>query len=310
MRPVDINKLVEDLGRMIQETFSRAIGFSFELAPELPVLNGDGNKLQQVIMNLCVNARDAMPDGGRLRVCTRIQDGAGIVKMGGDALTAYACIDVSDTGCGMSPEVKARIFEPFFTTKDKDKGTGLGLAVVYGIVTGHGGILDVQSTVGKGTTFSVYLPLPAADAEAVLVDDGGVSRSAEIPPGTETLLVVEDEPGIRRMFSTAFAEAGYEVSCVSNGAEAVEFLLNRAAPLDAVLLDLNLPEVSGLQVRNLLARTRPSTRIIIVSGHVPPDLRVELEKDGSIIVVSKPCNLGELGKLLRSQLDRVAPSLT
>jgi len=309
MRPVDVNQLVDDLGRMVGETFPRSIRFVFELDPCLPVLKGDHNKLQQVIMNLCVNARDAMPDGGSMRICTRVQDGAGIARLGADAATSYACIEVEDTGQGMGPEVQARIFEPFFTTKEKNSGTGLGLAVVYGIVTGHGGLLDVKSAVGEGTTFSVYLPLPAADEKTGVADRGRASTSAEIPPGKETLLVVEDEPGMRRLFSTAFSEAGYQVSCVANGAEAVEFLLNRSEALDAVLLDLNLPEVGGLQVRNLIARTRPSTRIIIVSGHVSHEMRQELEKDSELIVVGKPCNLGELGKLLRKQLDRTASRL-
>lgn len=306
IKPFDLNHLIEELGGLFMETFPRFISFVFELESSMPHVTGDDNKIQQVIMNLCVNARDAMPDGGQIRVRTRVQPGASIALLGADAGTSYACLEVTDTGQGMSPEVQARIFEPFFTTKEKNSGTGLGLAVVFGIITGHGGLIDVKSTVGMGTTFSVYLPLPAADEATSLAVARRANTSAAIPPGKETLLVVEDEPGVRRMFEAAFSEAGYQVTCAGNGAEAVEFLLNRTEPLDAVLLDLNLPEVSGLQVRNLIARTRPMTRIIIVSGHVPHEMVAELEKDPELVIVTKPCNLSELGKILRKQLDLAA----
>lgn len=301
MEAVNVNRLAKDLGRLFSETFPRTISFDYDIDPMVPAVTGDQDKLQQVIMNLCVNARDAMPDGGQITLRTHRQPGTGIARLGGDPDLQYACIEVQDTGQGMTPEVRARIFEPFFTTKAKNRGTGLGLAVVFGIVKSHGGMLDVISSPGHGTTFKVYLPVAAEEDEAVA---GVTMTSAAIPPGRETLLVVEDEPGLRRLLVSAFSEAGYKVHCAADGAEAVSFLLGRSETLHAVLLDLNLPEVTGMQVRNLLLRTRPATRIIIVSGQVPPELRIELERAGDAVVMGKPCNLSELGRVLRHQLDR------
>lgn len=302
MQPVDLNHAVEELVRMFKETFPRNIDLQTDLQHALPWVQADGNQLQQIVMNLCVNARDAMPGGGRLLLRTCERPGTSLVRMGGDPHLTYASLEVCDSGHGMSPEVLARIFEPFYTTKEKNSGTGLGLAVVYGIVTGHGGLLDVQSVPGRGTTFFVHLPFPQTGAACVadVSEEGG-----GVPPGTERILVVEDEPGVRGLFTTAFGEAGYRVSTAADGAAAVEMLLGSPAHFDAVLLDLNLPRIDGLQVLTAVRRERPGAAVVIVSGHVTPEVRTELERAGDTEIVCKPCGLGELGRAVRRVLARV-----
>jgi two-component system cell cycle sensor histidine kinase/response regulator CckA len=301
LRQVDLNPLIEDIVRLISETFPRDIEFDVQLRESLPTVRADANQLQQVIMNLCVNARDAMHGGGKLSLRTRLQSGGELARLGADAHGRYVTVEVSDTGCGMSAEVKARIFEPFFTTKDKDSGTGLGLAVVVGIVASHGGLIDVQSEPGRGTSFLIHLPLLEQAGPAAGVIESG--SPAVIPRGSEAVLVVEDEPGVRSLLCATLEGSGYRVYSAGDGAEALEFLQG-GDTVDAIILDLNLPRLSGLQVREYLRRTRPSIRMIIVSGHVPPELRADIEQAGDAAIVSKPFSLATLGGALREMLDR------
>ena len=190
---VSLPQLVRELTALLGETFPRTIALDLDLDDTLPDLRGDQNQLQQVIMNLCVNARDAMPSGGTLSISLRRVSGQAIERFNADPTLYYACLDVSDTGIGMSPEVQARIFEPFFTTKQAAGGTGLGLAVVYGIILNHFGFIDVKSKPGQGSTFSVYLPLTSARAGMPAV----TTTFGEFPAGTESVMVVEDEQSLR-----------------------------------------------------------------------------------------------------------------
>jgi two-component system, cell cycle sensor histidine kinase and response regulator CckA len=300
IRQVQLNQLIEDCVRLLRETFPRNIEFVVETRTSLPPVRGDANQLQQVVMNLCVNARDAMRDGGTLTLRTRLQTGSELARQGADVHGKYLTIEVSDTGCGMTPEVKARIFEPFYTTKDKDSGTGLGLAVVVGIISTHGGLIDVQSEPGKGTSFLVHLPLleqAGATTGVIEADSPGV-----IPAGTESVLVVEDEPGVRSLLCVTLENSGYRVFSAADGAEALDFFMKGGERVDVVILDLNLPRLSGLQVREYLRRTRPGIPMVIVSGHVPPELRQDLEQAGDVGIVNKPFSLATLGGVLRSVL--------
>jgi PAS domain S-box-containing protein len=302
VRQVHLSQLVEDIVRMLRETFPRDIAFALETISPLPDVRADSNQLQQVVMNLCVNARDAMPGGGTLTLRTRVQAGAELEQLGADVHGNYVTLEVSDTGCGMSPEVKARIFEPFFTTKSENKGTGLGLAVVVGIVSSHGGLIDVRSTPGEGTTFLIHLPLLEHASSAASVIE--TTSPAAIPRGTEAILVVEDEASVRSLLCATLESSGYRVFSAADGAEAMEFFLARHEPVAAVVLDLDLPRLSGLQVREYLRRTRPDTRLIIASGHVPPELRRDIEQAGDAVIVSKPFSLATLGGVLRHALDQ------
>ncbi|PTY02872.1 hybrid sensor histidine kinase/response regulator [Opitutaceae bacterium EW11] len=301
-RLVSLNQHIQDLGRMCAETFPRTITFQFDLDQELPQISADPNQLQQVIMNLCVNARDAMTGGGRISVSTRKVTGDTIARLGAEAAREYACIKVSDTGCGMPPHVRARIFEPFFTTKQNSGGTGLGLSVVYGIILNHRGFLEVDSTEGVGSTFSIYLPLEAAKT-ATRSSDTSHGLLGDIPPGRETVLIIEDEASLRELLRTVLEPRGYRVLTAADGAEGIDVLLRETAPIDAVLLDLNLPEIGGVEVFRTLRRIRPETKVLVISGNITPEVRRELSDLGQNDFLPKPYQLDELGRRLRAILN-------
>jgi len=298
-KSVPLNQHIKDLGRMCAETFPRTVAFSLDLDETLPSIWADPNQLQQVIMNLCVNARDAMPEGGRVAVSTSRVDGASIVRLGADASRPYICIKVSDTGCGMPPHVRARIFEPFFTTKQNSGGTGLGLAVVYGIVLNHRGFLEVESVEGKGSAFQIYLPLELPKASAL---DGEIAGPvpAAFPCGTETILIVEDEASLRELLCTILEPRGYKVLTASEGTRAVDILMSEPATIDLVLLDLNLPQLNGVDVYKTLRRLRPEAKVIIISGNITPETRRELNAHGQPEFLPKPYQIEELGRRLRT----------
>lgn len=301
--PVDLNQLARDLVALMSETFPRTITFTLDLAEKLPPLLADQTQVQQIVLNLCVNARDAMPDGGSIVVSTAIRLGAELQSRHYTAEPArrYACLSIADSGSGMTPEVCSRIFEPFFTTKQSNQGTGLGLAVVYGIATSHNGFIDVESTVGVGSTFRVYLPL-ASDTTAT----APVTNSSEFPPGTESILVVDDEGPLRMLLSAAFTRKGYKVCTAATGSEAIEMICDKSRPLDAVLLDLNLPGSNGVQVLKVIRTTRPNLPVLVISGHITPEVRAEFQQLNQRDFVQKPYRLDEIGRRLRKLFEQTA----
>jgi two-component system, cell cycle sensor histidine kinase and response regulator CckA len=301
-RAVSLNQHISDLGRMCAETFPKTISFHFQLDESLPQIHADPNQLQQVIMNLCVNARDAMGSGGRITIGTSQVSGASIHRLGGDEARQYACIRVEDTGCGMPPHVRARIFEPFFTTKQNCGGTGLGLSVVYGIILNHRGFLEVDSVEGVGSTFQIYLPLEAARTVSRTADTAP-GLLGDIPPGRETILIVEDEQSLRELLRTVLEPRGYKVLTACDGAEAIDVLLRETGTIDGVLLDLNLPEINGVDVFKTLRRIRPETKVLVISGNITPEVRRELSALGQNEFLSKPYQLDELGRRLRAVLE-------
>ena len=301
-RPVDINALLNELGRLFSETFPRTIEFQFDLGRDLPSLVADPNQLQQVIMNLCVNARDAMGEGGLLRLASSRVSGAQIPDQNADRKRDYVCITIADNGHGMSPDVRTRIFEPFFTTKMKKGGTGLGLSVVYGIVVNHQGVLTVESAPGKGTTFKAYFPILDVK-DSARIEIGTVDRT--VPRGSEHLLIVEDEESLRELLMTAMGELGYSVESAEHGLAAAERLLSGGgADLDAILLDLNLPGMNGIEVLRSVRRIRPELPVIIISGNVGREQREQLERLGVGDVIVKPYSLVDIGQRVRSVLDK------
>ncbi len=296
--PVDLNQLVRDLTTLMSETFPRTVTLHLELQDRLPPLLADHNQLQQIVLNLCVNARDAMPGGGMITLCTRVVPGSAMKRLGADPGHRYACFQVLDTGVGMAPEVRQRIFEPFFTTKQGAQGTGLGLAVVYGIVVAHHGFIDVESSPGNGSTFSVYLPLAESSAAA----QSG-SGSSEFPGGAESLLIVDDEESLRTLLATALARKGYTTTTARSGVDAIELISDMGRHFDAVLLDLNMPGATGIEVLKVIRICRPKVKVVIVSGHITPAARTEFEQLGQRYFVQKPYKLDELGRQLRQLLD-------
>ena len=296
--PLDLNQLVRELVALLAETFPRTVNFGLTLQEGLPPLLADQNQLQQVVLNLCVNARDAMPGGGSLTVATTICSGGAIPQSDAIRDQNYACLSVTDTGTGMTPEVRARIFEPFFTTKQVNQGTGLGLAVVYGIVASHRGFLDVESTPGIGSSFKIYLPL--AEKERVAPP---VASSTDFPGGTGSILVVDDEAPLRNLLQTVLTRKGYKVTCACDGLEGIDMISDPANAFDAVLLDLNMPGASGTVVLSQIKTKRPALKVLMLSGHLTADTRTELERLGQTEFLNKPYLLSEMGRRLRKILD-------
>ena len=301
--PVDLNSLVRELTSLLAQTFPRTVTLHYDLDPKLVHFQGDGNQLQQVVLNLCVNARDAMPDGGSLTITTEIVPLAAVPReklpRGVDPVAQWVCLQVTDTGFGMSPEVRARIFEPFFTTRADHGGNGLGLSVVYGIIQSHHGCLDVTSQPGKGSTFIVYLPIVAGEVAPAqsLKSPRGLSR------GSESVLIVDDEESLRSLLTLILQQSGYRVSAVADGQEAIDFLSDLTHEVDAVLLDLNMPRRSGMEVFKAIHHIRPAIKFVIVSGNIVADVKAELMSLGQTEFLHKPYRLDEVGTRLRSALQ-------
>lgn len=298
--PFDLNQHVRDLVALLAETFPRTVAFNVRLADKLPPLLADQNQVQQILLNLCVNARDAMASGGTITVSTELRHGSDLANITGvDPRKSYACLRVADTGTGITPAVRARLFEPFFTTKPGSQGTGLGLAVVYGIVTSHKGFIDVESTPGVGSTFMAGLPLAEEIISMPALITGG-----DFPGGTETVLVVDDEISLRHLLEATLISKGYRVVTAANGLDAIEYLGQPANPVDAVLLDLNMPGANGVDVFKVIRLGRPDIKVLILSGNLTREARLELQGLGQNNFIQKPYALDDVGRHLRALLDK------
>jgi PAS domain S-box-containing protein len=298
---VRINDIIQELAKLIAETFPKSIRVVTELTSGLPSTRGDASQLHQVILNLSVNARDAMPNGGTLTFSTSLVSKKTVrEKFPTAALEEYARIIVSDTGMGMDENTRRRIFEPFFTTKGLGKGTGLGMAVVYGIVESHRGFISIESELGKGTTFTIYLPV-----ETGIEKEHAQSVSEEESPGgTETILVVEDEEMLRIILQETLEQKGYHVLTAADGEEAVEIFSQHQRDIAAVVSDVGLPKMTGDKVFFVIKKIAPSVRVILASGFLEPDLKAGLLKAGVHGFVQKPYRQHEILTKIRSVLDQ------
>ena len=298
LRPesLSLNKVVQDLGRLL----SRAIGERIELTTRLqdglwPIL-ADADQLAQVLLNLAVNARDAMPDGGPLVIETSNADLADPPRDLALGAGRYVTLAVRDGGCGMTEDVRARIFEPFFTTKET--GTGLGLATVYGIVRQANGAIRVESRVGQGSTFTVYLPVGEERTGRVTLP---VAASAPRGLG-ETVVVAEDEDALRVLLGRVLAGSGYQVVAGRNGAEALEAVRQRGGRIDLLLTDLVMPRMSGAELAEALAGEQPGLKVLFMTGHTDETLVADRLVEGESELIQKPFTsealLGHLRRLL------------
>jgi CheY-like chemotaxis protein len=268
---------------------------------------GDRSQIHQLILNLCVNARDAMMDrddgspvGGILGIATDIAKGSGMKKRyPGASEDEYIALRVSDTGKGMDEETRRRIFEPFFTTKPQGKGTGLGLSTVYGIVQNHAGIIDVESEPGSGTAFTVYLPVRRqAVIEEILIGD-----ESDLRGGNETILVVEDEPGLREYLEDLLTAEGYRVLTAQDGEKAISVFMGHD-DIDLVLSDIGLPKIGGIDLMEAVRTMKPGTGVILASGYLDESERRRMAQKGVASFIQKPYQREELLKRIRSALDR------
>ena len=290
LAPLELNQLIRELASMLQETFPRTIVFDFRLAPALPALLADQNQVQQILMNLCVNARDAMPQGGTLSLVTEQIPGRDLARLGADPTRTYQCVRVQDTGVGIPPAVQQRIFEPFFTTKEKGSGTGLGLAVVEGIVSRHGGLIDLRSAPGQGSTFSIYLPEAAAPAGAAPEQ----AAAKAVRPRTGRVLIVEDEESLRNLTQGVLEARGFTVRTVDDGAKALDFLEVHAREIDCIILDVNMPRLNGISVFQVIRQKYGNIGVIVVSGYLSGEIKQQFLDLGQDVFIHKPFRVDDI----------------
>jgi PAS domain S-box-containing protein len=303
--PVSVNSIIEEVVKLIRETFPRTISINTSLEPSLPSVMADMNQLNQVMINLCVNARDAVSQNGSLFLKTELVNGWDVKKNFAEAPEdRYIAISVIDTGCGMDEKVRSRIFEPFYTTKDQGKGTGLGLAVVYGIITAHKGYINVQSAIGIGTTFVLYLPVPQkVDHEGQRVHNS----ITELHSGSGTILLVEDEKIISQAISTLLESYGYTVITAFDGFEAIEVFKHVHDTISLVVMDVGLPKLNGWEAIEKIKTIKHDTKIIMASGYLDPKTKSEKRIDGVGEYIKKPYNPEELLMAIERMLKEGNP---
>src|SRR5438552_4073710 len=303
-KPLDVREVITNMAKMPKRLLPETITLQFEPPAELPLVQGDAGMIEQVLMNLVVNARDAMPNGGTLTVNIQLVPiDATYTQMHPEATTGdFVCLRVSDTGSGMDSYTMGRIFEPFFTTKEVGKGTGLGLATVYGIVKQHGGWLEVASELGKGTVFTVFFPATTDRPETRAT----VSPTATaITGGSETILVVEDEPVLRDMAQIILKDCGYEVLGAGSGNEALQVWDRHQGPIHLVLTDMVMPEgMTGIDLAKRLRATQPRLKIILASGYSTDDMDTDFMQQAGALFLQKHYTHCTLTKAVRECLDK------
>jgi signal transduction histidine kinase/ActR/RegA family two-component response regulator/HAMP domain-containing protein len=304
LRPLDLQHIVGDMTKMLQRLLGEIVTLEFVPALENSFVQGDSGMIEQVVMNLAVNARDAMKSGGRLTIgIETIEIDDAFIEIHPQARTGrFVRLRVSDTGTGMNPETMAHIFEPFFTTKDIGQGTGLGLATVYGIVKQHEGWVEVTSEPNQGTAFDVYLPATFAVPPPLPTVTG---TEGPVTGGTETILIVEDEPILRAMARDILEECGYRILEASSGKDALEVWNRQADKIDLLLTDMVMPEgISGVDLANQLLVIQPRLKIIFTSGYTANEVNQEMLARTHAGFLSKPYSHAELAKTVRASLDK------
>ncbi|MFQ5645619.1 MAG: response regulator [bacterium] len=302
LQVLDLNHVLSETSALLEASLPNYIEIKTDFSPEPLITEGDYDQLEQVILNLCLNARDAMNERGVLKIVTRMIDyrnNEGNGKYPGLSPGKYACLTISDTGHGMDEETAGKIFEPFFTTKPKDRGTGLGLAMVYGAIQNHRGRIYVNSKTGQGTCFKIFLKARrkalTRQVEEKNVREPGVNRE------NKTVLLVDDEEIVREVTREMLVELGYKVLLAQDGAGAVELYQEKGA--DLVLMDHNMPRMMGMEASREILRLNPRAKIIITSGYVKEGLYNEKEWAGISDFLKKPYNIRTLSQKIKHALD-------
>jgi len=297
-----LNEVTRNVGRMLERTLGENIAVRFDLASDLPPIYADAGMLEQTIMNLAVNARDAMPKGGELIISsTATEVTSSQARQNPEARVGrFVCLTVADTGAGMDAQVLSRIFEPFFTTKEVGKGTGLGLATVYGITKLHRGWIEVSSEVNQGSAFKIFLPATSKPTD--LPAAGPVEK--EIRGGNEALLLVEDEPELRGLARQILECYGYRIFEARTGAEALKLWPQHAQEIDLLLTDIVMPEgITGWELAGKLRAERPDLKVICASGYSIDLLTKQFDSPGAFRFLQKPFKPQMLALAVRECLD-------
>ena len=300
-KKIDLNTLIEEETELLKSAIGERIEVNVRLADDLHVASADPTQMGQVIMNLCLNARDAMPEGGKLNIETKN------VEIDGDFCRRYpyskpgkyVLLSVTDTGIGMNAETKSRVFEPFFTTKEIGKGTGLGLATVYGIVKQHNGFINVESELGCGTSFQIFLPAQAGTPDSRQTEHSQGSRT-----GNETILLAEDHEGLRESARETLEKLGYRIILASSGTEAIRLFKANCDRIDLAVLDVEMPGLTGSDAFLEMTKTRPGLAVIFTTGYAQGggSLNSLIEKGAPLL--QKPYSPAKLTETIAKVLDR------
>ena len=297
---INLNSIIEEMGKLLPRLIGEDIELVVRADQELGAIRADASQMEQIIMNLAVNSRDAMPNGGKLVIETRNADldqtytaSHPLMKPG-----AYIQLTVSDSGTGMDAETQSHIFEPFFTTKEKGKGTGLGLATVYGIVKQSGGFIWVYSELGKGTSFKIYIPRVDQAEE----HPGAPKPTAEVPTGTETVLLTEDEQDVREIAREFLESGGYKVVEAKDASEAVQLARQHNGAIDLLVTDMVMPGMTGQELAVQLQREYPGLCIVFMSGYSEHAATEMANADPTVRLLSKPFSRGALLRTVREIL--------
>lgn len=305
--PLSVNTEIESLTKLLHQTFPKTIQVLLDLDKTLPVIQMDQAQFHQALLNLCVNARDAMMEGGgdaaaqALTIRTSLVTADAMrVRFVDVADVDYVRIAVIDNGAGMSEATRKKIFEPFFTTKEKGKGTGLGLAVVYGVVKAHRGFIGVESEPGRGTTFELFFPVSGQIAPHAVRD---IQKEAEAPRGNETVLLVEDEEGLRTLLKESLEEKGYSILTAADGIEAINTYTAEMKRIAVVLSDMGMPRLNGSAMYAALKAINPKVKVVFITGYVEMEVREELMEAGVRGFIDKPFLLDTVIRRIREIID-------
>ena len=306
VRDVDLNSVVANVTRLLHRVLGEDIVVTFTYSEQPLAVRADPGMIEQVLLNLAVNARDAMPVGGRLSIDTSLIDLSESEPSRVGCVGSWACVRVTDNGAGIASEHLPHIFEPFFTTKDVGKGTGLGLATTYGIVQQHGGWIEVDSQIGRGTEFRVFFPRVETEMPAA----APVTTSAPPPRGRETILVVEDEAGVRALVIKLLQDLGYRLLQAQSGPHALDVWRQRGDEVDLLITDIVMPDgMNGVELAERLRRHRPGLKVIYTSGYLADLSREDISRH-SDAYIAKPFSLIELARLVRRTLDGGEPAVS
>ena len=299
---LDLNDVIHEVKRLLQRTIPRMIELDLNLSADLKRIRADAGQCEQLMMNLCINAQDAMPDGGKISITTgNFQVKLGAQNSMGLPPGDFVHLCVRDTGRGMEPDTLAKIYEPFFTTKEKGKGTGLGLAIVYGIAKNHGATIDCQSEMGKGTGFHVYFPVTSFDA--ILETAPPLDDHAGYVGGREMVLLIEDEEDIVKIDRQVLEEYGYRVITAGNGEEGIARYMQNRKKIDLILLDISMPGIGGIKCMQQVLHSDPDAKIVLISGYTSNGRFKEAIRSGARAFLSKPYSRNELLRTVRKILD-------
>lgn len=289
---IDVTELVHEAAQLARRTFPRSIAINISVERDLAV-RGDRTQLLQVLMNLCINARDAMAEGGVLSLRAEPAENKDLAEVPVRSLVQHVVIIVEDNGIGIDDETQGRIFQPFFTTKQKPGGGGLGLSTAYNIVRKHGGHLAVESSVGLGTRFSIFLPhatTRVSDRATLQTDVDAPTQVRHAAPANVRVLVVDDEPLVRRSTERLLRKIGYDVHSVQSGSEALAYYTANASDVTLVLLDINMPEMNGEEVFRALRAFDPQARVVLFSGYWDETRIRRILQEGALAFVRKPAD--------------------